>query len=91
MKITFRHSRYISFIVTMLACAASIVMMVKFFDYPVSAVMMYLFVCVTLLLLLIVVSACLAFIFRFIQDLLKKREHARSPSELDEEKTDSHA
>lgn len=80
MKITFQHSRYISFIVTMLACVASIVMMVKFFDFPISDVLSYLFVCVAALFSLIAVSACAAFILSKVKFFLVARAEAQESS-----------
>lgn len=73
MKISFQHSRYISFIVTMLACVASIVMMVKFFDFPISDVLSYLFVCIVALFSLITVSACAAFMLSKVKIFLVAR------------------
>ena len=73
MKITIKNSRYISFIVTMFACVASIVMMVKFFDFPISTVLSYLFVCVVALFSLIAVSACAAFLLSKVKFFLIAR------------------
>lgn len=81
MKINLQHSRYISFIVTMLACVASVVMMVKFFDFPISTVLSYLFICVVALISLIVVSACAAFILSKVKFFLIARAERKEAQE----------
>lgn len=81
MKITVQHSRYIGFIVTMLACVASIVMMVKFFDFPISTVLSYLFVCVIALFSLIAVSACAAFVLSKVKLFLIARAERAAAQE----------
>ena len=68
MKFKIRFQRRYSVFITLMACAASVVMMMRNFGLPEETVIKYAWICLFLLAAILVVAAPLALIMRWLSN-----------------------
>jgi dolichyl-phosphate-mannose--protein O-mannosyl transferase len=67
-KIKIQYNRRYSMVITMLACASSVWMMINTFGFPVENVIKFVWICLVLLVALMLVAVPLAFVMRKLSD-----------------------
>ncbi len=72
MKFKIRFQRRYSVFITIIACASSILMLVKRFGFPEEDVVQIVWICVGFLVAIICVAAPVAFISRWLSDRSEK-------------------
>ena len=72
MKFKVRFNRRYSVFITLFACAASIWMLVRMFDFPLDMLVRIALICVVSMLIIVLLAAPIAFIGRWFADRRKR-------------------